>query len=69
MIFEYMLPLERYRRPDVILLFNEKVIILEFKEKYKIEVRDVEQAIGYREDIKHFLLLLSYKVKKRLREA
>lgn len=54
MIFEYMLPLERYRRPDVILLFNEKVIILEFKEKYKIEVRDVEQAIGYREDIKHF---------------
>ncbi|MGH4118799.1 DNA/RNA helicase domain-containing protein [Clostridium sp.] len=54
MIFEYMLPLEKYRRPDVILLFKEKVIILEFKQKDKVELKDIEQAIGYREDIKHF---------------
>lgn len=53
-VFEYMLPLERYRRPDVILLFNKKIVILEFKQKDKVEIKDIEQAIGYREDIKHF---------------
>lgn len=30
-IFEYMLPNENTQRPDVILLFKEKVIVLEFK--------------------------------------
>ncbi|MGG7160082.1 DNA/RNA helicase domain-containing protein [Clostridium baratii] len=53
-IFEYMLPLEKCRRPDVILLFNKKVIILEFKQKEEPTTKDIEQAIGYREDIKHF---------------
>ena len=54
MVFEYMLPLERYRRPDVILLFKEKVVILEFKQKLIPEAKDIEQAIGYREDLYHF---------------
>lgn len=53
-VFEYMLPLEKYRRPDVILLFEKKVVILEFKDKENYYKKDLEQAIGYREDIKNY---------------
>lgn len=53
-VFEYMLPLEKYRRPDVILLFDDRVIILEFKDKNEVLINDVEQCIGYREDIKNY---------------
>lgn len=54
LLFEYMLPLEKGRRPDVILLTKGRVVILEFKMKSQYKYKDIEQAIGYREDIKHF---------------
>lgn len=53
-LFEYMLPLEKGRRPDVILLLHKKVIVLEFKMKNSYNNRDIEQVIGYREDLRHF---------------
>ncbi|MFC4321315.1 DNA/RNA helicase domain-containing protein [Litchfieldia salsa] len=54
LVFEYMLPLEKGRRPDVLLMVEDRVIILEFKQKDKVLLEDIEQAIGYREDLKRF---------------
>lgn len=54
LLFEYMLPFENGRRPDVIMLLKEKVIILEFKMTRGLGVAATDQALGYREDIKHF---------------
>lgn len=53
-IFEYFLPLEGGRRPDVIMLFEEKAIILEFKNKDKYTEDDISQAIGYKEDLSKY---------------
>lgn len=50
-IFEYFLPLEGGRRPDVILLYKEKVLVLEFKNKSNFTEDDIMQVIGYREDL------------------
>ncbi|WFD09738.1 DNA/RNA helicase domain-containing protein [Tepidibacter hydrothermalis] len=52
--FEYLLPFEGGRRPDVLLFIKDKIFILEFKNKINYEPSDIEQAIGYREDIKNF---------------
>lgn len=54
LLFEYMLPYEKGRRPDVIMLFENKVIVLEFKMTGKLSSASTEQALGYREDLKHF---------------
>lgn len=54
LIFEYELPFEGGRRPDVILLSENKCLILEFKRKNKVLLKDQEQAIHYREDIKNY---------------
>lgn len=54
MLFEYVLPQENNRRPDVILFAGQKIIVLEFKMKDIYKPKDIEQAIGYREDIKNF---------------
>lgn len=53
-VFEYFLPLEGGRRPDVILLLKNKVIIMEFKRKGKVLLKDQEQAINYRQDIQNY---------------
>ncbi|GMK40552.1 hypothetical protein PCCS19_36080 [Paenibacillus sp. CCS19] len=53
-VFEYILPLEKGRRPDVLLMLKERVIVLEFKSKDKVLIEDVEQTIGYREDLLKF---------------
>lgn len=50
-IFEYFLPLEGGRRPDVIMLLKSKVLVLEFKNKSNFTEDDIIQAIGYREDL------------------
>ena len=50
-IFEYILPMEGGRRPDVILLLEKKVIILEFKMKRKYLQADLDQLKGYYRDI------------------
>ncbi|EKU93469.1 Uncharacterized conserved protein [Alloiococcus otitis] len=53
-IFEYMLPLEGGKRPDVILLSRNKVLILEFKRKNDVTPKDLEQAINYRKNIENY---------------
>lgn len=53
-VFEYMLPLEKGRRPDVLLMLKEKVVVLEFKEKAQVLLDDIEQLIGYKEDLRKF---------------
>lgn len=50
-IFEYLLPMEGGRRPDVILLVEDKVIILEFKMKSSYSRSDFDQLKGYYRDI------------------
>lgn len=47
LIFEYELPYEAGRRPDVILLSQEQVVILEFKMKCRVLRADVDQAAAY----------------------
>ena len=53
-IFEYALPYESGRRPDVILLSKEYVLILEFKMKGLIQEADVDQVRAYARDIKEY---------------
>lgn len=53
-VFEYFLPFEGGRRPDVIVLTDQEVLILEFKRKGKIFLKDLEQVIHYRQDIANY---------------
>jgi hypothetical protein len=53
-VFEYVLPYESGRRPDVLLVSNETVIILEFKGKSKVYEEDLDQAADYGRDIREY---------------
>lgn len=53
LIFEYLLP-EINKRPDVIILAKNKVIILEFKDEKKISSEDIQQMKEYEDRIAHF---------------
>lgn len=53
-IFEYVLPYESGRRPDIILLSNEEVVILEFKMKNLIKDEDIDQVKAYARDIREY---------------
>lgn len=53
-IFEYALPLESGRRPDVILLSSSQVIILEFKMKSVPLPEDKDQVSAYARDISEY---------------
>ena len=53
-LLEYKLPMEGGRRPDVLVLENGVVIILEFKGKQNWGISDVDQAIGYKRDIENY---------------
>ncbi|WP_045499530.1 DNA/RNA helicase domain-containing protein [Vibrio hyugaensis] len=46
-IFEYVLPMEGGRRPDVLLLIENKLFILEFKMKDGYQRADYDQLCGY----------------------
>ena len=53
-ILEYTLPMEQGRRPDVIVLDNGAVIVLELK-GYGIEKQeDLDQASAYARDLRHY---------------
>lgn len=54
LIFEYALPYESGRRPDVILLSKEQVIILEFKMKDSFLQEDIDQVAAYARDIREY---------------
>ena len=53
-VFEYSLPYESGRRPDVVLVSNEYVIILEFKKKNSILFADIDQTVAYARDLKEY---------------
>ena len=53
-VFEYALPYESGRRPDVLLVCNEYVIVLEFKKKQEILQADIDQANAYARDIEEY---------------
>lgn len=53
-IFEYALPYESGRRPDVVLVCREQVVILEFKMKNTFLPVDVDQAAAYARDIREY---------------
>lgn len=53
-VFEYVLPYENGRRPDVLLVSEEVVIILEFKRKSIVLVEDVDQTADYGRDIREY---------------
>ena len=54
LLFEYCLPFTNYRRPDVIMLFNDKVLVLEFKRKDIGLIQDIDQLTGYLNFLRKF---------------
>jgi len=52
-IFEYELPRERGRRPDLIIL-GTSIFVLEFKDYAKILQAHVDQVSAYARDLKHY---------------
>lgn len=53
-LLEYCIPLSCYRRPDVILLFKNKVLVLEFKRKnISLEI-DKSQLRGYLNELRNY---------------
>lgn len=53
-LFEYCLPFTNYRRPDVIMLFNDKILVLEFKRKDIDLIQDIDQLTGYLNFLRKF---------------
>ena len=53
-IFEYALPYESGRRPDVLLISNEFVIVIEFKKKDGVFRSDIDQVAAYARDIEEY---------------
>ncbi|MDB9529535.1 DUF2075 domain-containing protein [Oscillatoria sp. CS-180] len=54
LIFEYELPREGGRRPDVVLLAGDRVWVLEFKQKSAIAAADLDQSAAYARDLKAY---------------
>jgi DUF2075 family protein len=53
-IFEYELPRERGRRPDVIILSDEDIFIIEYKDREKSRIGFIDQVSAYARDIKNY---------------
>jgi hypothetical protein len=53
-LLEYELPREGGRRPDVLVLENGAVVVIEFKEKDRIFRSDIDQANGYARDLRNY---------------
>jgi hypothetical protein len=50
-IFEYELPMEGGRRPDVVVLAGQSVVVLEFKSSARPSIADIDQTVGYVRDL------------------
>jgi hypothetical protein len=50
-VFEYELPMEGGRRPDVVVMTGTSLTVLEFKSGVKLNQADVDQTIGYVRDL------------------
>lgn len=53
-VFEYCLPYESGRRPDVLLVSEEQIIVLEFKQSFRVIHADIDQAAAYARDIREY---------------
>lgn len=53
-VFEYELPREGGRRPDVVLISGQNIVVLEFKQRSKPTPADVDQAQGYARDLANY---------------
>ena len=53
-VFEYRLPYESGRRPDVLLVSKEQVIVIEFKQNFRVIHADIDQAAAYARDIREY---------------
>lgn len=53
-VFEYCLPYESGRRPDVLLVSKEQVVVLEFKQNFRVIHADIDQAAAYARDIREY---------------
>lgn len=53
-VFEYCLPYESGRRPDVLLVSKEQVIVLEFKQNFRVIHADIDQTAAYARDIREY---------------
>jgi hypothetical protein len=53
-VFEYELPRERGRRPDVVILTGSQVIVLEFKESDLLQRAHVDQVAAYARDLSEY---------------
>lgn len=54
LVFEYELPRERGRRPDVLLFYSGLVFVLEFKEDRRIQAGFIDQVAAYARDLKEY---------------
>lgn len=53
-VFEYELPRERGRRPDVVILTGSQVLVLEFKESSLLLRAHVDQVAAYARDLREY---------------
>jgi hypothetical protein len=53
-VLEYALPMEQGRRPDVIVLDNGLVVVLELKGYGIVKQEDLDQASAYARDLRHY---------------
>ncbi|MBP7830376.1 MAG: DUF2075 domain-containing protein [Kiritimatiellae bacterium] len=53
-ILEYLLPREGGRRPDVILLQDAAVLVIEFKNTDRVHVGDIDQVAAYARDLHEY---------------
>ena len=56
LIFEYELPMEGGRRPDVLILAGNTIYVLEFKTHKKILQSELDQVAAYARDIEDYHL-------------
>ena len=54
LIFEYMLPREGGRRPDLVMLAGDIVLVLEFKDFARPLQAHVDQVAAYARDLRHY---------------
>lgn len=53
-VFEYELPREGGRRPDLVLLAGQSVLVVEFKEKAAADQAAIDQVCAYARDLRHY---------------
>ena len=54
LILEFELPRSGGRRPDLIVLENGTVLVIEFKNRVEAEHSDIDQVLGYVRDLRHY---------------